>query len=671
MTALIYPRRSYLPDYIAFFAMAMVAGGVGVSLILEMQWNPTPALVVGVCAFVLAVASHVALRRSASVSRLRAELAQRAEEQQRGAFAHQETRQSGPIGQSGGAGQSTIAPPLGDYRPSETVEPRGPRVVEPSLTEGALAEGLARLKVSAQSMPPPPPLPAAAPAKVLSSQMPPPPPSPKAPSLVAKTPPAVDQPIAPQPQQTMPVKAAPPPLRVSSGADAVNAQSTPLGTSATEVPTPEITTARTQERNESAAMASGESRTNQATSQSTNEATQQANQQVARQAIGASQSVPVLNETQSQSLTSDTASANDDNVGQIIKRLADDIAAGQNQPLGGSAAPVPVSPQAAEVKPSGDMKPAAEGKPAAGATNPAEGTRPLVADNQRLIERSATASEQSEQDGGMPKAQVNVDKMAQVADALADEKIDVFLEPICGLDDRQARHYEVSIRLVLDGEAMDFAGYSAVARGTGLLPLVDAVKVSHTKRIGLHLLRRGQSGALISQINGESVAGTQFGDDLAAIIGTDAGMAGKLILSLSQSDVRGFTPVHWTTVERLVGLGFRFSISDITDLDLDFESLAQRGFAFAKLDAAVLRDGLRAGGLQVPPHDTCRHLTTAGLGLIVGSIDSDRQLAELLGFGALFGQGTVFGGTRPIKAQVSREHTEPGASGGAATTRDK
>jgi cyclic-di-GMP phosphodiesterase TipF (flagellum assembly factor) len=259
------------------------------------------------------------------------------------------------------------------------------------------------------------------------------------------------------------------------------------------------------------------------------------------------------------------------------------------------------------------------------------------------------APPQVEEPAGLDAA----DKLAAVAAALSKEQIDVFLEPIHGLADRQARHYEVIIRLSLDnGVQLGMADYSEATSGTALLPLIDAVKVSQAKKVGMHLLRRGQSGALISDINGESVSAAEFSDDLATIMGRDQIMAGRLVLSFSQSDLRAFTPAQWARIDRLGRLGFRFSIGEITNLDMDFELLARKGFGFAKLDAAVFLKGLPAGEVVIPPTDVCRHLAGAGLTLVVDRVNDDRLLAEVLGFGALFGKGALFGAPRPVKVEA-------------------
>ena len=243
-----------------------------------------------------------------------------------------------------------------------------------------------------------------------------------------------------------------------------------------------------------------------------------------------------------------------------------------------------------------------------------------------------------------------------MADALASEDMDVFLETINGLDDFRARHYEVSVRLRLaDGETLDGDRMVSETRGTGLLPLIEAVKVSNAKRVAVQMISRGRSGDFFALVHGEALQAGQFGDDMETIVGGDETLAARLVLAFSQSDVRGFTPAQWDSLREIAGLGFRFSIEDITDLDMDFEKLGSNGFAFAKLDSQVFLDGLPIESGHLPAADICRYLSGAGLALIVGRIADETTRAKIMGFGVLYGQGTLFGGPRPVRSDVLRQ----------------
>lgn len=254
-------------------------------------------------------------------------------------------------------------------------------------------------------------------------------------------------------------------------------------------------------------------------------------------------------------------------------------------------------------------------------------------------------------------------KLAAIADALSDEQLDVFLETINGLEDFRAQHYEVSVRIRLaDDTSLDNTAFIAETRGTGLLPLLEAVKVSSTKRLAVQMMNRGRTGEFFTAVDGEALSEQQFGADVETITSGDQTLAARLVLAFTQADVRSLTPAQIRTMDAIVALGFRFSVEAITDLDMDFEALAKRGFAFAKLDAAVFLDGLPIGTVRVPSHDICKHLGGAGLVVIVGKIADEASRARIANCGARLGQGALFGLPRPVRSNVLRPTEQPAAS---------
>jgi len=240
-----------------------------------------------------------------------------------------------------------------------------------------------------------------------------------------------------------------------------------------------------------------------------------------------------------------------------------------------------------------------------------------------------------------------------MADAISAGRIDVALEPILGLEDQQTRHYEVSVRLRdADGNPLELSADGPDLRGTGLLPLFDGVRIARTAVVARRLEERGKTGSVFSAFSGESVADEHFLGELAETLHNRASLATQLVLSFTQSDVRAFSTPEWDSLADMRALGFRFALSAITDLDMDFEALAEQGFTFVKLDASVFLEGLPAPSGRLPSSDVCRHLAKHGLTLVVEHIDDDEKLARVFGFGVLLGQGQLFGGRRPVRADV-------------------
>ncbi|MEW5962761.1 MAG: EAL domain-containing protein [Pseudomonadota bacterium] len=245
--------------------------------------------------------------------------------------------------------------------------------------------------------------------------------------------------------------------------------------------------------------------------------------------------------------------------------------------------------------------------------------------------------------------------LAEISAAISEGRVEVLLEPILGLEDQRARHYEVAIRLVSrNGAPIDLtAGVRAGLAGSGALPLIDGLAIRRTGIVADRLDARGKAGSVFSTLSGESLAAVRFIDDFADLYQTHASASAQLVLTFAQSDVRAFGAQEWATLADMRALGFRFALRAVTDLDMDFGALTAAGFAFAKLDASVFLEGLPAPGGHLPASDICRHLAALGLALVVEAIEDEGALARIYGFGVLLGQGPLFGGPRLVKAEIA------------------
>ncbi len=238
-----------------------------------------------------------------------------------------------------------------------------------------------------------------------------------------------------------------------------------------------------------------------------------------------------------------------------------------------------------------------------------------------------------------------------LAEAIAADRVNVYLDPIQGLSERKPRHFEVSVRLLSpSGAEVEQREVMAAARVSGLVPQLDAIKLPRVARIAHRILERGQPSAVLTSMSGESLAEDIFREAASRAIGDGSG--GHLVLSYAQHEVRAFGAVHWEALDLLATWGMRFALEDVVDLDMDFSGLKARGFEFVKLDAGVLLDGMPGAGGIVPAADLCRYLAEIGMTLVVGQIDDEWTMARVLGFGILYGQGALFGAPRPVRPDI-------------------
>jgi hypothetical protein len=108
-------------------------------------------------------------------------------------------------------------------------------------------------------------------------------------------------------------------------------------------------------------------------------------------------------------------------------------------------------------------------------------------------------------------------QLARIAEAVAAERMEVLLEPIHALIEGRPRHFEVSTRLLTaDGAAINPSEYLAAARGCGLMPRIDAAKMTRAARIAARLGQRGREGSVLASITGDSLTDQAFVEAAAA-----------------------------------------------------------------------------------------------------------------------------------------------------------
>jgi len=247
----------------------------------------------------------------------------------------------------------------------------------------------------------------------------------------------------------------------------------------------------------------------------------------------------------------------------------------------------------------------------------------------------------------MPSAAANA-PLARVAEAVTAQRVEILLEPIHALVEGRPRHVEVSMRLVTaDGTGLAHAEVSRAARGSALMPRIDALRVNHAMRVARRLGDRGRQGSVLVLVDGQSLVDEAFLAAAASEAGT--AVSKRLVLCFAQAAVRAFSTTHAEVLKTLVRAGLRFALDEVADLDMDFAALKGMGFDFLKLDAQHFLEGLPVAGGRLPASDLCRHLADFGLTLIVGRIEDEWLLARILGFGVLFGKGALFGAPRVVR----------------------
>lgn len=252
--------------------------------------------------------------------------------------------------------------------------------------------------------------------------------------------------------------------------------------------------------------------------------------------------------------------------------------------------------------------------------------------------------------------------------ALAENRVDLYLQPVVSLPQRRTVFYESFSRLRDDtGRVMMPAEYLAVAEPEGLVAAIDNLLLFRCVQIVRRLAKQDRKVGIFCNISLASLSDEVFFPQFLDFLSANRDMAGALIFELGQSAFARRGAVEARHMARLADLGFRFSLDKVNDLDLDFQELQRADVKFVKVGAQMLLDQLEEseGRLVIRSlpdlhaSDFARLTRRYGVEVIVEKVESERQIVDILDLDMAFGQGHLFGEPRAIRDAVLAEADPP------------
>lgn len=296
----------------------------------------------------------------------------------------------------------------------------------------------------------------------------------------------------------------------------------------------------------------------------------------------------------------------------------------------------------------------------------------LVAEMGRKLEGQLSsemaAARRSDRFGEKRSSQAHV-LLDTVREALAENRVDLYLQPVVSLPQRRTVFYESFSRLRDEtGRVMMPAEYLAVAEPEGLVAAIDNLLLFRCVQIVRRLAKQDRKIGIFCNVSLASLSDEVFFPQFLEFLQANRDLAGALIFEMGQAafDQRG--PVEARHMARLADLGFRFSLDKVYDLDLDFQDLARADVKFIKVGAQFLLEQVtEADDGQVilrslpdlQASDFAALTRRYGLEIIAEKVESEREIVDVLELDIGYGQGHLFGEPRAIRDAVLAEADPP------------
>ena len=255
-----------------------------------------------------------------------------------------------------------------------------------------------------------------------------------------------------------------------------------------------------------------------------------------------------------------------------------------------------------------------------------------------------------------------------IHEALAENRVDLYLQPVVSLPQRRTIFYESFTRLrAADDRVMMPAEYLSVAEGEGLVPAIDNLLLFRCAQIVRRLARQDRKVGVFCNVALSSLGDETFFPQFLDFLSENRDLNQALIFELGQAtfDARG--AVEARNMAKLADLGFRFSIDKVQTLDLDFADLQRSDVKFMKVAADLLIETLldtdAASALpalrDISAADFAGVTRRYGIELIAEKCETERQIVDILELDISVGQGHLFGEPRAIKEAVLAETDPP------------
>lgn len=339
-------------------------------------------------------------------------------------------------------------------------------------------------------------------------------------------------------------------------------------------------------------------------------------------------------------------------LGGLVKQLASTVSAHEDLLAGNAPVPHPAPIPVAKPEPESplDLIATVEERPVATPALPAASPPPAAQPRPAPAVQTQTA-------GGRNQTQL----LATLRNAIDENRIDIFLQPMVTLPQRKVRFYEAVTRLRDERDQLIAAEeFISLAEASGLIGRIDNMVMLRCVQVLRRLMVRSKEVGVFCNVAASTLGNSTTFAQCLDFLEANRALAPSLVLEFKQSTFRNLGPAETENLAALAQRGFRFSIDHVTDLRIEPRELADRGVRFIKVPASLLLDPRQASTSDIHPSDLSDLLGRFGIDLIAERIEGERAVVDLLDYDVRFGQGFLFAPPRPLRPEGAS------ATGGAS-----
>jgi cyclic-di-GMP phosphodiesterase, flagellum assembly factor TipF len=238
--------------------------------------------------------------------------------------------------------------------------------------------------------------------------------------------------------------------------------------------------------------------------------------------------------------------------------------------------------------------------------------------------------------------------------AIANNRLELSLQPIVVLPQRKARGYEasMSLRNSNDKTEQNAPDVRRIAEATGLEVELDKALLQRATHVSRVLRSRNRDIAMCCTVSMASLADRDFRKILDDLARNDDKLARSILLEINDGDLKANIDGR-ANLFAISQLGIGVGIILTNSLRFHAPDLVALGVRQMRVPAHLMLSAAQgAVEADIHPADVAELLQRNGIDLLVSDISDEDTVRDMLDYAAQFAQGNLFGTPRIVRPEV-------------------
>jgi len=230
-----------------------------------------------------------------------------------------------------------------------------------------------------------------------------------------------------------------------------------------------------------------------------------------------------------------------------------------------------------------------------------------------------------------------------IQQAIDNNKVDVFIQPVMKLPEKRAVFYELFARIrARPGVHLPAQKFIPLARQENIVPELDDLLLTRTLQILKDTQAERFALPLFLNISAQTLADTHYIGDLLTYLEKNHRIATRLIFDIPQADFLKISSRTKAVMSALSKLGCRFAMDQVVHSGFTIQDLKQNNISYIKFDMNWLLSEKSSPYGQIKIRDLIRQIDQAGIEIIAEKVEDAIDIKTLASFNISLSQGFLF-----------------------------